>query len=214
MTSQYQLPDIEVRGAVSVGPFGTAVDWSGDMVQRARRAMADGHALILPDAVAPPLLSRIVQICRNARYVPEHIGQIGWRMIEEQDRAGNLLRFVLARPAMLRWIEAVSQCDALQSLTGVVAEMVPGTDQRLDWHDDTNAGPERRLAMVLQLSDGPCEGGVFELRMKETGRMLVQQANLPCGSLILFRVDPALSHRVTPVTDGAARRVFAGWLNG
>lgn len=214
MTSQDQLPDIELRGAVSVGPFGTAVDWSGATLQRARRAMADGHALILPDAVAPPLLSRIITICHDAHYVPEHIGQIGWRMIEEQDRAGKLLRFVLARPAMLRWIEAVSQCGALQSLTGVVAEMVPGTGQRLDWHDDTNAGPERRLAMVLQLSDAPCEGGVFELRMKEAERLLVQQANAPVGSLILFRVDPALSHRVTPVLGGGARRVFAGWLNG
>src|SRR5262249_60990154 len=97
----------------------------------------------------------------------------GWRTIEDQDPAGRALRFALARPGFLRWIEAAVGCVTLVHVSGVVAEMSAGTDQGLGWHDDCNDGG-RRLAVIVHLSDAPYDGGVFEIEEKASGRPLAR----------------------------------------
>jgi hypothetical protein len=48
---------------------------------------------------------------------------------------------------------------------------------------------------------------------KQSGELLVRQGALPPGSVMLFRIDRRLRHRVTQVMSGGPRRVFAGWLS-
>jgi hypothetical protein len=124
-----------------------------------------------------------------------------------------MLRFALQRPGFLRWIEEAAGCGPLNTITGVVARTMPGTDQGLDWHDDLNAGAGRRLALTLHLNEAPFEGGLFEICRKADDLLLVRQAMLEPGSITIFRIDKHYRHRVTPVTGGAPRQVFAGWLN-
>ncbi len=213
LTDQINLPDIIVPGAVQIGAFATQVDHAITTLRRARAALKAGSALVLPSALDLHFLNLIWQQCRHAAFCEEHIGRIGWRLIEEQDRAGTMLRFALQRPAFLRWVEAVTGCGTLSNVTGVVARTVPGTEQGLDWHDDLNAGASRRLALTLHLNEAAFEGGLFEIRRKNDDQLRVRQAVLPPGSITIFQIDNQHRHRVTPVTGGAPRQVFAGWLN-
>jgi hypothetical protein len=134
--------------------------------------------------------------------------------VEERDAAGSALRFALERPAFVRWLETVTGGETLRALAGVVAEIAVGTGQELGWHNDLHEGVlDRRLAVTIHLSDEAYDGGVFEMRDEASGRVLVREGALPPGSVMLFRIDRRLRHRVTPVTGGGPRRVFAGWFS-
>jgi hypothetical protein len=208
------LPDIAVPDAVTIGSAAARIDDAPAVLARARAAFACGDAIVLPSAFDPPFLRTILAICRRGPYVPEYIDNIGWRSVEERDVAGCALRFALQRPAFLRWVEAAAGCDTLSGISGVVAEIAAGTGQELGWHNDRNdGGLGRRLAATIHLSDVPYDGGLFEMCEKQSGRLLVREGPLPQGSVMLFRIANRLRHRVTQVTSGGPRRVFAGWLS-
>lgn len=197
-------------GAVSIGATATSLDPA--QVDRARALFAERHALLLPEAFDPVLLASVMALCRTTAFETERVGTIGWRTIEAGDRVGRALRFVLERDAFLRWVETVTGCAGLTNVSGVLAEMLPGTDHVLGWHDDCNDAT-RRLALIVHLSDASFDGGRFELARKSEDRPIATAGYLPPGSILLFRVDPALRHRVTAVEGVRVRRVFAGWLN-
>ena len=197
-------------GAVNIGAAATSLDAA--QVDRARALFAAHHALLLPGAFDPVLLASVMALCRTTVFETEQVGTIGWRTIEAGDRAGRALRFVLERGTFLRWAETVTGCAGLTNVSGVLAEMLPGTDHVLGWHDDCNDAT-RRLALIVHLSDGPFEGGRFDLTRKGEERPIATARYLPPGSILLFRVDPTLRHRVTAVEGNRVRRVFAGWLN-
>ena len=207
-------PNIVVADAIAIGSGATRIDDAPAVLARARAAFDDASALTLPAALEPAFLRTILAICRRGPFVPEHIGRIGWRTVEERDAAGAALRFALERPAFVRWLEAATGCETLRRLAGLVAEIGADTGQELGWHNDLHEGAlDRRLAVTIHLSDEPYDGGVFEMRDEASGRLLVQEGALPPGSVMLFRIDNRLRHRVTPVTSGGPRRVFAGWYS-
>jgi hypothetical protein len=208
------LPDISIPGAVTIDAAVTHIDDSPEMTARVRTAFANGDAVILPSAFAPAFLQTILTVCRRGAFATETIDRIGWRTVEERDVAGAAMRFALERPAFLRWVEAVAGCEPLTRLSGVVAEMAADTGQELGWHNDrTDETRDRRLAVTVHLSDAPYEGGHFEMRDERSGQMRVRAGALPPGSVMLFRIDGTLRHRVNRVTSGGPRRVFAGWLS-
>jgi hypothetical protein len=212
--SDQLLPDIALPNVVTIGAAATRIDDTPAMVARARAAFASGDAIVLPAALDPAFLRTILTVCRTGPYAAEYIGKIGWRTVEERDIAGCALRFALERPAFLRWVEAASGCGTVSRIAGVVAEIAAGTGQELGWHNDRNDPTlARRLAVTIQLSDAPYVGGVFEMRDEQSGRLLVREGALPPGSVMVFRIDDRLRHRVTQVTSGGPRRVFAGWLS-
>lgn len=200
-----------VDGAVRIAATATAIDPAS--IDRARSLFAAHHALLLPEAFEPALLASMMALCRATAFETERVGTIGWRTIEASDQIGRALRFMLERAEFLRWIETVTGCRELTNLSGVLAEMLPGTDHALGWHDDCNDAA-RRLALIVHLSDAPFSGGRFELCRKGENQPIIEAGYLAPGSMLLFRVDPALRHRVTAIEGDRVRRVFAGWING
>lgn len=203
-------PPPSLVAAVRVGAVATTVD--AGQLDHARAQFAARHALQLDDAFDPGLLASLMNLCRTTKFETEQVGTIGWRTVEATDQVGRALRFILGRDAFLRWVEAVSGCGGLTNVSGVLAEMLPGSDHVLGWHDDCN-DPARRLALIVHLSDAPFAGGRFELGRKDGEGPTSTAGYLAPGSMLLFRVDPALRHRVTAVEGGRGRRVFAGWIN-
>ncbi|HSX57263.1 MAG TPA: 2OG-Fe(II) oxygenase [Sphingomonas sp.] len=179
----------------------------------ARAALLEQGAVSISPAWEDGLLERLLRICRDGAFAPETIARVGSRTFEQDDLAGRLIRFLLERRPFLDWAQGIAGCERLQHATGLVGEMAPASGQGLDWHDDQNDGGFRRLAVTVHLSDAPYEGGVFEIREKNSTRTLFRQASPPPGTMTLFRIGPDLHHRVTPVTKGGPRRVFGGWLS-
>jgi Rps23 Pro-64 3,4-dihydroxylase Tpa1-like proline 4-hydroxylase len=103
----------------------------------------------------------------------------------------------------------VTGCQPIAAVEGVLARMQAG--DILEWHRDAFHGV-RRLAVVINLSEQPFEGGRFEMRRRESGTPLFAYDHAVPGSMMIFRLGIDLQHRVTPVTAGGPRVAFSGWL--
>lgn len=206
------MGEVQTDSGLRIGAARTTIADDAAALARTRAELARDAAISVVPAWEDGLLERLLRICREAAFVPETIGRIGSRTIEEHDVAGRLIRFLLERPAFLEWAATVTGCEPLRHVDGLIGEMAADTEQRLDWHDDLNDGGFRRLAIIMHLSEAPCAGGTFEIREKASERMLFRQEVQPAGTLTLFRIGPTLHHRVTPVRSGGPRRVFGGWL--
>jgi PKHD-type hydroxylase len=76
-----------------------------------------------------------------------------------------------------------------------------------DWHLDMGPGKQRKLSLVVELSDpSEYEGGELQIN---TGQIIVPEKDK--GTVIIF--PSYLLHRVTPVTRGT-RRSLVLWING
>jgi len=74
------------------------------------------------------------------------------------------------------------------------------------WHDDTSgAGAGRLAGFSLNLSRETYRGGTFQIREKARPDDVVEVENTGAGDAFLFRIAPAMQHRVLPVDrfDGA-----------
>jgi hypothetical protein len=206
------LPDLDairLDDGVRIGAAVTTIDAS--TLGRARDIFAAHHALLLPHAFEPRLLDTLMSLASATTFEPDRYERIGSRVREVDDRVGQALRFALSRAALLDWTTAMAQCEKLTDVSGKLTEMRPATGHAIGWHDDRNE-PNRRLALIVHLSAAPFTGGRFELARKRDDCPILAFGYLPPGSVLLFRVDAALRHRVTAVEGDRARRVFAGWI--
>ncbi len=179
--------------------------------EAAARQFARQRALYIPDALAPDLLATLMKICARASFVGNDVKHLGHRRIEHPEIAGKALSLTLTRAPLLRWVERVTGCAPIGRAEGRVAQFDPGSGDALDWHDDRD-DQGRRLAITIDLSADSYSGGLFELRAKATGEMLIAHHHPSPGSALIFEVSPRLEHRVRPVESGGPRRNFAGWF--
>jgi hypothetical protein len=177
-------------------------------LEAARRQYSTNMALHIRDIFAPALLATLQELCASGSFIQEAT-RVGAPEVESPQRVGHLLDAVLRRANFLRWLEAVTGSGPLHTFEGRLTQSRPGVGER-GWHDDLREDDKRRVALVINLSPAPYQGAPFQLRLK-TGEHLFEHHYTELGEALLFKVDPALAHRVPPVTAGGPRRVYAGW---
>jgi hypothetical protein len=128
----------------------------------------------------------------------------------ERNALGGVLHFLANDPRLLRLVEEATGCRPLGSFSGFVYRLTPGPETFDDWHDDLHK--TRRVALSVNLSTRPYQGGVLEIRERASGRVVSAVHNTGPGDALLFRIAPALQHRVSALAGDAARTVFAGWF--
>lgn len=160
--------------------------------------------------LAPPLLRWIQDQLASSTFVPAaHQGMESTELQLENCTALGLISFLVNDPVMLRFVEAISGRPALTRFIGRIYSRLPGVHGDA-WHDDLR--PDRLVGMSINLSTGVYEGGVFEIRETDTQRPLGAIANTGFGDAILFPIDDALQHRVSPLAGAVAKTAFAGWF--
>jgi hypothetical protein len=137
---------------------------------------------------------------------------VGEQEIETPPVVARALSFALGSKPLIDWVNRVTMCTVSAHLLGGIARHQAGKQHRLDWHDDHLDKPVRQLAITINLSTVPYKGGDFELRAKGQTEILFHHHHCDPGSIVLFRVDNKLEHRVTPVDTGGPRLVYAGWF--
>ena len=168
-------------------------------------------ALVLDDLLDPAVLRNLSDILRQATFVDQIVAGLGTRVIEAPPRTGQLLRFLLDRAPLHRWLERVTGARPIASVAGKITQLHAGQGHHLDWHNDS--GNERRvLGVTVNLGSEPYEGGRFEMRRRGSDEILLRHDHNRPGSALIFQVDNDLMHRVTPVTSGGPRTVFSGWF--
>lgn len=125
----------------------------------------------------------------------------------EPNATAGMLALLCNDPALLGGVEALTGC-AVSRFSGFVYRLAPGVGEH-HWHNDLVHG--RRVAMSINLGPEPYEGGLLQLRDRESGAVIGEAANTGAGDAVLFRIDARLQHRVLPVTAGV-KTAFAGWF--
>lgn len=116
----------------------------------------------------------------------------------------------LSLPPLDRWIrEALGpQLGLGPPYTLQWKRLRPGIG-RFPWHRDHRRGGD--VGLVLNLSAGPVQGGVFEqrLRWEQTPAAVIHSQ--PRDVHTFDVANPRWVHRVTPVVGETDRVVYAGW---
>ncbi len=176
-----------------------------------REALLHAGGIVFENVIAPGLLDSLTRLAQAADYRQTDLKEFGLRGCDLAQHSGLPFCAILARTSFLQWLEQIADCPPIHHIEGHLAQMLPGN--AVEWHRDSGHGI-RRLAMVLNLTSEPYEGGRFELRRKSDGTpLLAYQANSR-GSLAVFRIGNDLQHRVTGLTAGGPRNTFSAWARG
>jgi len=176
-----------------------------------RERFATCRSIVCRNAIEPSFLGTLRSLCSRSAFVPDSVPKLGTREVERPQRAGGAITLVLQRSALLRWLEDASGCGPLGAVEGRVVQARPNARDQLDWHDDLH-DPARRLAVTIDLTEAPYQGGLFELRDAGSRALLTTHRHVEPGTMLVFDVAPGLEHRVLPVTSGGPRRVYTGWF--
>jgi hypothetical protein len=120
------------------------------------------------------------------------------------------LIFLANDPQLVGFVREVTGCFDVGFFFGRVYRFEADSDHFDSWHSD--AVEERRVALSLNLSQGPIEGGDLLIRAKGAPEPAPTPYGRP-GDALLFRVSEDLEHRVLPVRSTMPRTAFVGWYS-
>jgi hypothetical protein len=167
------------------------------------------HCIVLPGLLERALaedLARRVEAAEFSRLEHEGIG------VEACMRRNSTLAWLLLLVndrRVVDFVRSITGCGPIGHFMGRVYRLEPGGEHHDSWHTDLGEG--RMLAMSINLSTQPYEGGALELRDRQNGSSSTAKTT-GIGDGLLFELGTQLEHRVLPVTGTAPRTVFAGWF--
>ena len=164
----------------------------------------------LPGFLAPDLLEEVLERVNDSSFYSRDHGDIGTEECAEAGPALALLLLVANDPRLFELVREVTGCGEIGCFDGRVYRIDPARGHHDSWHSDV--GDNRLVAMSLNLSIAPYEGGVLEIRDQRTGEITARPSELEPGEVVMFRIAEHLRHRVSPVTGEAPRLAFAGWF--
>lgn len=168
------------------------------------------HCVHLPNLLEPELARAIVDELERgvfAEYVHEGIGS---ELVAKRGLATGVLELLANDPELFSTVRTLSGCGSIGCFQGRVYRMRPSSGHYDSWHSDQ--GMDRLITMSINLSTQPYSGGILQIKKKGSGEMLREIANVGLGDGIMFRIDPALTHRVTDVEGTLAKTAYAGWF--
>jgi 2OG-Fe(II) oxygenase superfamily len=191
---------------------GALVNADAKAVENLQRQFVERHCILLARLIDPEILAVVLEQVSKAQFVARDIEHIGTETWIPSSVSACTLTFLANSQEFLRFIERVTSCDRIGDFFGRIYRMPPTEGHEFDWHDDTPLHDHRMLTLSLNLSTAAYEGGETQIREKASERILFKIANTGLGDAIVFRVSPALEHRVTPVRGTIPRTAFAGWF--
>ena len=111
---------------------------------------------------------------------------------------------------LFQLIQDITGCPRIRCFEGRVYKFVGGAGHYHRWHNDV---VENRLVAMSVNLGGAYNGGVLQIRERDSKRMLVEVTNAGKGDAIIFRLSKQLEHRITEVTQ-CTKITFAGWFKG
>jgi hypothetical protein len=186
--------------------------WDPAAATDARGRFETHHWTKITGLIAEPLLAQVQEAIRKATFtevVHRGVSPPSVDVCMDPNPTAALLELLCNDPAVLAAVEAITGCSPLTRFSGFVYRLSPVNGHHHNWHNDMIQ--DRRVAMSINLEPEPYEGGVLQIRVRETEAIIEQVENVGAGDAILFRISGALQHRATPVTTGV-KTAFAGWF--
>jgi hypothetical protein len=179
-------------------------------IARLRREYRRRHYLLIPGFLNPTLLQLIQhQIERTSFQIVKHRG-FGRDLRMQQTSGTASLNYLLNDRALFRFVERITGCPRIGSLTGAVRRAVAGPKNALGWHNDNIS--DRTVSITINLGSTRYEGGVLQIRSACSKKIVGEISNTGPGSAVIFPVSPSLEHRNTPISGAIAKTAFSGWF--
>ncbi len=170
------------------------------------------HYLRLSELLDPGLLHSIqLEIDRGEFYKRVHKG-IGNDLCLKGggSTAFGALLFLMNDEELFQIIQDITKCARIGCFDGRVYRVTPGQGHRDSWHDDQIE--QRLVGLTLNLSKEVYDGGILQIRDRNSGKILSEVANVGIGDAVVFRLSSRLEHRITEVKGKASKTAFAGWF--
>lgn len=189
---------------------GTIVDATDAELEALRDEFDRRHCIRLPQLVEPGLLATLQKAIADANFFEKTNVNIGDELRVRPGAVALAFEFLTNDPALFAFVRRISGCPPIGSYRGRVYRLLPQPGHESDWHNDLLPG--RMLTMSINLGTEKYEGGVLQIRNRETGEILTEVANTGPGDATVFRIADELQHRVTPLTGTVPRTACAGWF--
>ena len=168
------------------------------------------HCLHIKTMLEPGLARSMAAALDRSTFADHTHEGIGTELVARSCLATGVLELLANDPQLFDTIRTLTGCGPIGCFDGRVYRMAPASGHHDSWHSDM--GMDRLIAMSINLSPEPYEGGLLQIREQRSTEVLYQVANLGLGDGILFRISPTLTHRVTNVEGRFPKTAYAGWF--
>lgn len=185
-------------------------------LEQIRATFSSQHCVLLRQFVNPALLARLLPLVAStpAREINNGIanGQaIGReRCLERGSIAIRAFNLLFNNPAVFSLVEQITGSPRIGNFRGRIYMMEPGSGHYDSWHGDNDGN--RLIGLSLNLSTDAYSGGAFQIRDRQSERVLGEIFNNVLGDTHIFRIDPDLQHCVATVTGKVTKTAYAGWF--
>jgi len=185
------------------------IDVTHDSLEAARAHFQAYSYLKLPGFLEPTLLRDLLAMLdRTVFYERVHTG-IGTELCATPGAVTGALELLLNDPALRPFMADLTGVGPLGCYEGRVYRLNPKDGHYDSWHSDV--GEDRQLAVSINLSGQPFQGGRLQIRRAESEEILAEVDNPVAGDAVIFRVHPSMRHRVASVMGQNPRTAWAGW---
>ncbi len=180
-------------------------------LEAAREVFLRDHCVKVPRFLASDLFAELLAEMRPEDFYERTHKGFGSEASLRYDSPVVALLWLLANDDRLfRFVEALAGCAAIGSFLGRVYRFTDSPSHHDDWHDDL--GDNRLVALSVNLSSEPFDGGLLQIRDRASGEILHEESNTGPGDALIFQIAPELQHRVGRVTGDRPKTAFAGWF--
>jgi 2OG-Fe(II) oxygenase superfamily len=166
--------------------------------------------VLVPGFLGPRLLDEIQRLVESTDFEHRADEMGGELKLGHQTAVVARMLFIVNDHAVHRAVEAATGNPRIARFDGRIYRREPVPEHYHVWHDDV-VGEVRLVAMSVNLSEAPYEGGVLEMRRKGEAEPFASVHNTGPGDALMFRVHPDLEHCISDVTAGS-KTSLAGWF--
>lgn len=183
-------------------------------IEEARREFAGTNCALLPQFLAQAIRARLLEKIAATRFLTKSEGdgdgEFGKVLFVPPDEPVIFMfHLLLNNPNLFELIRRVTNCAEIGNFSGRIHRSQAGGKHEIDWHGDN--ADYRLVGLTLNLGTENFTGGEFQMREKNSGKILRSIGQTEAGDAFIFRIAPDLQHCLTALSAGE-RTVGVGWF--
>lgn len=180
-----------------------------------REEFSEKHCVLIRQFLEPALLEYILRQISKSRFVTklemnddDEFGKV--LFIPTDEPSLFVFNMIMNNQKLFRTVEEITGCQPIGNFFGRIHSSEPDSNHHIAWHGDNT--DTRLLGVTVNLGTETFSGGLFQLREKDTEKIVCEIGQTHAGDAFIFRIDPNLQHRLTVVESGGRRTVGVGWF--
>ena len=188
----------------------TLVSASANELENMRGEFDRQHCIQFSGLLEAGLVEFIQSEVDHAEFYPKIHKGIGVELSTAHHVLLPLLHILINDQKLFEIVHQITGCGRIGCFTGRIYRMMPRSDHYDSWHNDMVE--DRMVAMSINLSRGIYDGGILQIRERNSQRIVHEVSNIGFGDGIIFRLARSLEHRLTNVEGAVPKTAFAGWF--